>query len=46
MGSDNGQYYYIVTPDLAPGETYFWQVEAIVDQSRSNRGTRPAEEAP
>jgi hypothetical protein len=36
----------IVVPDLAPGETYFWQVEAIIDQSRSNRGIRPAEEAP
>jgi hypothetical protein len=37
---------HIVVPDLAPGETYFWQVEAIIDQSRSNRGIRPAEEAP
>jgi hypothetical protein len=37
---------HIVTRDLTPGEAYFWQVEAIVDQSRSNRGSRPAEEAP
>jgi hypothetical protein len=37
---------HIVAPDLAPGQTYFWQVEASVDESRSNRGTRPAEEAP
>ncbi len=37
---------HIVTRDLAPGEEYFWQVEAIVDQSRSNRGARPAQEQP
>ncbi len=28
------------------GDRYFWQVEAQVDQSRSNRGTRPALDAP
>ncbi|HEO71401.1 MAG TPA: hypothetical protein ENN80_09065 [Candidatus Hydrogenedentes bacterium] len=37
---------HIVTPDLAPGEEYYWQVEAVVDQSRSNRGTRVGEEGP
>ncbi|MFW6171157.1 MAG: right-handed parallel beta-helix repeat-containing protein [Planctomycetota bacterium] len=36
----------MVTRELAPGEKYFWQVEAIVDQSRSNRGARPAQEEP
>ncbi len=37
---------HIITRDLASDEQYFWQVEAIVDQSRSNRGARPAQEAP
>ncbi len=37
---------HILTRDLDAGEQYFWQVEAIIDQSRSNRGARPAEEAP
>ena len=31
---------------LAPGRTYYWQVEARVTHSRSNRGTRQAAEGP
>ena len=39
------QHTQIITRELVPGKPYFWQVEALVDQSRSNRGTRPAQEA-
>lgn len=28
------------TEDISAGETYYWEVEAIVDRSRSNRGSR------
>ena len=34
---------HVVIDALESGETYYWDVEAIVDQSRSNRGVRPAE---
>ena len=37
---------HLVTDDLMPDKAYFWQVEAIVNRSRSNRGSRPAEDAP
>ncbi len=34
---------HVVIDALESGETYYWDVEAVVDQSRSNRGVRPAE---
>ncbi len=33
---------HLATDQLAPGDVYYWQVEAAVADSRSNRGTRRA----
>ncbi|TVS15219.1 MAG: right-handed parallel beta-helix repeat-containing protein [Planctomycetaceae bacterium] len=32
--------------ELEPGQTYYWQVQAEVNRSRSNRGQRPAADGP
>ncbi len=37
---------HAVIESLDPETAYFWQIEAAVDRSRSNRGVRPAEGGP
>ena len=37
---------WMLVDELAPGRSYYWQVEAEVNRSRSNRGRNMADEGP
>lgn len=37
---------HLIVDELNPGGTYYWEVEAVISRSRSNRGTRRADGAP
>lgn len=46
VSRSNVQANHITLRDLEPGGDYHWQVEAVIDRSRSNRGKRSAAEQP